>query len=188
MPFTAPQPRKKGFDAGVYDAVCYSVLDLGIQEDKFGTAHKMLIGWKMLDYTYEDGNYVSYHQTFTVKLSERAKLTEVLSGWFISEEVDWSKTCFSKLLNKACKIVLAPNMNGNISVKNVLPSDRKEVMDNTEFFSFDDWKKENAEALPEFFNSEGNGWKADRIKSSLTYREIKENVNGDVVVEEEACE
>ena len=76
-------------------------------------------------------------------------------------------------------------MNGNISVKNVLPSDRKEVMDNTEFFSFDDWKKENAEALPEFFNSERNGWKADRIKSSLTYREIKENVNGDVVVDEE---
>ena len=64
MPFTAPQPRKKGFDAGVYEAVCYCVLDLGVQEDKFGTAHKMLIGWKMLDYTYEDGNYVSYHQLF----------------------------------------------------------------------------------------------------------------------------
>ena len=185
MPFTAPQPRKKGFDAGVYEAVCYCVLDLGVQEDKFGTAHKMLIGWKMLDYTYEDGNYVSYHQTFTVKLSERAKLTEVLSGWFIGQEINWSETCFSKLINKSCKLVLAPNMNGNISVKNVLPSDRKEVIDNTEFFSFDDWQlKENGEALPDFFDSERNGWKDDRIKQSLTYKEIKE-VKQEIVVDEE---
>ena len=171
MPLTAPQGSKKGFEAGIYDAICYCVLDFGLQEDKFGTGHKILLGWKLIDRTYSDGNYVSYHQTFTLSLNDRAKLKEILTSW--QPETDFSQTCFSKLLNKGAKLVLAPNMNGNVSAKSCMQFETEEKIE-VEFFSFDDWKKDGCGELPEFLNTERNAWKKDRITSSMTYKELKE--------------
>jgi hypothetical protein len=185
MPFTAPQQSKKGFDAGIYEAILYSVIDIGRQETKFGVKHQMTIGWKMIEHCYDDGNPKSFHQTYNVALSPKAKLFELLNGLFIGQNIDWRQTCFSSLLGVGCKLILAPNANGNIKIQSVMPFDLGENKSITEFFSFEDWKESGATALPDFFNGERNAWKADAVKRSLDYREATTNnsVQPDVVVE-----
>ena len=172
MPFNAPKVSKKGIEAGVYNALCYCVLDIGMQESKFGVQHKMVIGWKLLDKTYDDGNNHSYHQTFSVKINPKSKLHELLSGWFMGEDVDWTEgEGFAKLLNRGCQLVLAPNENGTIVVKTAMPYDAGDAYSKSEFFSFDDWAASGAGALPEFFNEPRNEWKKTFVENSLTYKE-----------------
>lgn len=186
MPFTAPQGNKKGFEAGIYEAILYSVIDIGKQETKFGVKHQMTIGWKMIEHCYDDGNPKSYHQTYNVALSEKAKLFELLNGLFIGQNIDWSTTCFSKLLGMGCKLILAPNASGYVKIQSVMPFDLGDGnMSITEFFSFEDWKANGAGALPDFLLTERNSWKADAIKRSIDYREAVSNtkINEQVVVE-----
>lgn len=169
MPFTAPQQKGKGFDAGIYEAILYSVIDAGTQETKFGDKHQMIIGWKMIEHCYDDGNPKSYHQTYNVALGDKSKLSELLNGLFIGQSIDWSTTCFSKLLGIGCKLVLAPNANGYIKIQSVMPYDLGDNKSIAEFFSLDDWKASGAGALPEFLQTERNAWKADTVKRSKEY-------------------
>lgn len=173
MPFNAPKTSRKGIEAGVYNALGYCVLDIGEQESKFGIQHKMVIGWKLLDKVYDDGNNHTYHQTFTVKMSPKSKLQEMLSGWFMGQDIDWSETCFSTLINRGCQLVLAPNENGTVVVKTAMPYDAGSNSTVGEFFSFSDWEASGAGALPEFLNTERNSWKRNFIENSLTYKTIK---------------
>lgn len=164
MPLQAPETQKKGFEAGVYDAVCYSVLDLGTQENKFGKKHQVCIGWKFIEYTYEDGNNVSYHQTFTLSMNEKAKLRELLSGWCLSGVKNPESFDFETLLGKPCKVILAPNANGNVSAKSVIEAEIEDVPPFTaEFFSFADW---DGGDLPQFLTTDRNRWKRERIEQA----------------------
>tara|TARA_B100002019_G_scaffold111530_1_gene95936 strand:+ start:5030 stop:5602 length:573 start_codon:yes stop_codon:yes gene_type:complete len=167
MPLTAPQSTKKGFEAGVYDAICYSVLDIGTQENKFGTKHQIVIGWKFLEYTYEDGNNVSYHQTFTLSMNEKAKLREILQGWVLQGDKNPEAYDLSKLLGQGCKLILAPNANGTISAKSAIPNKVEEGQSVvTEYFSFQDW---DGGELPKFLTEDRNQWKRERIQASEEY-------------------
>lgn len=165
MPLTAPSTKKKGFEAGVYDAVCYAVLDIGTQENKFGTKHQIVLGWKFLEYTYEDGNNVSYHQTFTLSMNEKAKLREILQGWVLQGEKNPEAYDLSKLLGKGCKLILAPNANGTISAKSAIPFETDHPV-KTEYFSFEDWQ---GDELPKFLTEDRNQWKRERIQESAEY-------------------
>jgi hypothetical protein len=174
MPLTAPSSQKKGFEAGVYEAVCYSVIDIGTQENKFGTKHQVVIGWKFLEYTYEDGNNVSYHQTFTLSMNEKAKLRELLSGWCLQGVKNPEAFDLETLLGKPCKVILAPNANGTISAKSVIPSDNTDTPPiKTEFFSFGDY---DGGDLPSVFTEDRNQWKRERIIASEEYTAIQDKL------------
>ena len=167
MPLTAPRSEKKGFEAGVYDAVCYSVLDVGTQENKFGKKHQICIGWKFTQYTYEDGNNVSYHQTYTLSMNEKAKLRELLAGWCLGEVKNPEAFDFESLLGRPCKVILAPNTNGTIQAKTVMHADLEDVPPfKAEFFSFGDW---DGGDLPEFLMTDRNKWKRERIQEAEEY-------------------
>ena len=190
MGLTAPSSTRKGFEAGIYDAVCYSVLDIGTQENKFGKKHQIVLGWKFLEFTYEDGNPVSYHATYTLSMNEKARLREILAGWVLQGNKNPEAFDFQNLLGLGCKLILAPNSNGNITAKSAMPM---EVKDNqkieTEFFSFEDY---DGGELPSFLKTERNKWKLDRICDSEEYKGIVEknedhkvdNMNNDVKDEE----
>ena len=165
MAIKAQNTEKKGFDAGVYDAVCYSVLDIGHQENKFGEKHQIVIGWKFLDYTYEDGNYVSYHQTYTLSMNEKAKLRELLSAWCPEEMKKPYDFNLEELLGKPCKLILAPNANGTINAKSAIPSNKSAEV-KTESFSFNDY---DGGELPSFPTEDRNQWKRTRITESKEY-------------------
>jgi len=168
MPIKAQNTEKKGFDAGVYDAVCYSVLDIGTQENKFGEKHQLVIGWKFLDHTYEDGNYVSYHQTYTLSMNEKAKLRELLSAWCPEEMKKPYDFDLVELLGKACKLILAPNANGTVQAKSAIPSNKTADV-KTESFSFSDW---DGGELPRFLTEDRNQWKRNRVVEAKEYEAI----------------
>lgn len=169
MPLTAPQSNnKKGFEAGVYNAICYSVLDIGTHDGKFGKKHQICLGWKFYEFTYEDGNYVSYHQTYTLSLNQKAKLRELLQGWVLKDEKYPEAYDLQKLLGQQCKLILAPNANGTISAKNAISYTETEQIEpiKPEFFSFADW---DGGELPKFLLEDRNQWKRERIQQSEEY-------------------
>jgi hypothetical protein len=168
MPLIAPKTEGKGFEAGIYEAICYCVIDMGTQEDKYGKKHKILLGWKFLNHTYSDGNPMSYHQTFTFSMNEKARLREIMVSWFVGQQVEWDTFDFQKLLGLGCKLILAPNANGNIVAKNAMPHDVSGSFAEKEYFAFGDW---SGGQLPAFFNNDRNQWKLERVKASDEYKE-----------------
>lgn len=66
---------------GNHVAVCYMVVDLGMQQTNFGEKHKILIGWELVHEMMEDGRPFVISQQYTASLSEKANLRRDLESW-----------------------------------------------------------------------------------------------------------
>jgi hypothetical protein len=77
---------------GNHVAVCYMVVDLGVQQTSFGEKHKILIGWELVNEPMKDGRPFVISQQYTASLSEKANLRRDLESWrgrkFTKEELD----------------------------------------------------------------------------------------------------
>lgn len=166
MPLVAPSSNSKGMESGIYDAICCCVLDVGTQDTKYGSKHQIIIGWSLLSETYSDGTPKQYHETYTFSMNEKAKLREVLSGWVLNGSDHPELLDFESLLGKGCKLVMAPNANGNVRIKSILPHEIDGDFAETEFFSFADWK---GGTLPEFLMTDKNEWKLRKIQESVEF-------------------
>ena len=188
----APKEQtKKGLDAGIYHAVCYSVIDAGTAENKFDGKKKrsLILGWQLLDQFYPDGNNLKLHKTVTFSMNERATLRKYIASWFSGEQGDIEDFDFSKLLNKGCSLILAPNSVGNVTVENVMPYNTEGIeLDYVELFdlstfkggelpiALDDWKKETIKSSDEY----------QRIKSGGTVKAVQEAFGAKVTNIDEA--
>lgn len=180
----APKEEKKGIEAGVYNAVCYSVIDVGTSESKFDGKKKrnLVLGWKLLDKHYSDGNNLKIHKTVTFSMNEKATLRRFIQSWFAGQNVDLDDFNFKTLLNRGCSLVVSPNSNGNNTVSNVMPHNTTTMFDDVEIFSLDEFDGENLPALDE--------WKINMIRESDEYAQIfnqnaGQNPPADVVVDDD---
>ena len=162
------EEARKGLEAGIYNAICYSVIDVGTKENKFDgkKKHNLIIGWKLLDDFYSDGNPLRIHKTVTFSMNEKSNLRKYIQSWFSNEKVDLDDFDFNMILNKTCSLVLAPNSVGNVTIQNVMPYQSDFKLDTVELF---DLSKFTGGALPTM-----DEWKMEEIKNSDEYKAIVE--------------
>jgi hypothetical protein len=66
--------------AGICQARCFQVLDLGLQASQFGTQHKIVIRW-ITPHLGDDGAPLSIREMYTLSLDKKANLYKALKGW-----------------------------------------------------------------------------------------------------------
>ena len=78
--------------AGLHQAVCVDVQDLGVQESQWGSKHKVRLIWQIADVDPATGRRYELARKFTLSLHERAALRTVLESWrgkkFTDTELD----------------------------------------------------------------------------------------------------
>ena len=104
--------------AGVHQAVCCDVVDLGIVESEWQgqkkTAHKVRIIWQLAE-LMEDGRPYTVSSRYTASLHEKARLRADLQSWrgraFTAEELQ--QFDLEKLIGAGCLInVMHTSRNG----------------------------------------------------------------------------
>lgn len=83
MPIIATAGSSGSFEqvpAGMYQAVCAFVEDIGVQETKFGKSHKAVVCWELSE-RMTDGRPFMMSKQYTVSLNEKATLRHDLESW-----------------------------------------------------------------------------------------------------------
>ena len=135
-------------DAGVYDAICVGLVDVGTKKDKFTEKdrHQVLIIFELLDQFYTDSNgeeqRCSHSQFYTLSVHEKSNLRKALRGWrgrdFTADELKGFE--LKNILSKPCKLVITHSENGKAIIDNVMKFDGEvEQPMNIRYFSFDDF-------------------------------------------------
>jgi len=94
---------------GNHVAVCYRVIDLGTQTTTFNgeekTAHKIMLGWELVDEMMEDGKPFSVNNRYTLSGHPKATLRKTLESWrgrpYRDDELPFDT---AKLLGQPCMI------------------------------------------------------------------------------------
>jgi hypothetical protein len=178
----------KAFDPvpeGTFNAVCYSVIDLGTRLDDGGGGkwvpkkkHEIQISWEIPSERIlleKNGQTVdlprSVHKTYTLSLHEKAVLRKELQTWrgraFTKEEL--SGFDIKNLLGKSCLLQIIHSKKGDITYANVsaviaYPKGTEPLkLENPEkFYSLEDHRDVLPEGLPQ--------WLIDKIKTSDEYK------------------
>jgi len=83
MSFTLNPSQSQSFEpcpAGVTPALCYRIIDQGLQETAFGMKRRVLISW-LTKHTRQDGEPFSVHQTTTLSSHPQSTLVKMLTNW-----------------------------------------------------------------------------------------------------------
>ena len=88
---------------GVYNAVCCQVIDLGLQDGKWGLKRQVRIAFE-LDTKMDDGRPWLLGQTYTLSLHSKAMLHQLLLGWRGKSFADGEEFDILKLLGKYCQV------------------------------------------------------------------------------------
>lgn len=164
-------------EPGTYAAVCYGMIDLGMQyNDTFKNyAHKIVIQWELPDEKITiNGEQVSrvISKTFTVSLHERANLRKTLVSWrgkdFTDEELEGFD--LKTIVGVPCLLGLMPrDRNGRVYMEinsvSKIPKGMaapKGTLDKI-IFDLDADPLDKIDELPE--------WIANQIKDNETYKE-----------------
>lgn len=116
--FEKPKP-------GTYAAVCFKVVDLGVQEIVFQGKKKhmpkMIIGWE-IDEKMKDGRPFVVNKLYTKSMAETANLRKDLESWrgkgFSEDEISLFNE--SKILGKGCLLTLVESEDGKyVNIKTV---------------------------------------------------------------------
>ena len=138
-------------EPGIYDAVCYGLVDIGTQTDPVfnKTQHKAILKFELLDELYDDNGEEKrriFSQFYTLSLHEKAKLRRHLNGWrgkeFTKDELAGFE--MENILGKNCVLVVAHTEKGKAVIESISKY-KKEPADSSrphEYFSFDDFEGE----------------------------------------------
>jgi len=140
--------------AGNHIAVCYQVIDLGIQHGEYmgapTSSHKVRIAWELSNELMSDGRPFSIGSIFTLSLSEKSNLRPLLESWrgrpFTEQELEGFD--LKNVLGAACmvNVIHKPNqagqMRARVSSVSALPKGmQKPAISNPPlFYSIDDDK------------------------------------------------
>lgn len=164
-------------EAGAYAAICYGMIDLGMQfSEQYGrSSHKIAILWEIPSEILEvNGEHVTrtISQTYTCSLSERAALRRDLESWRGRPFTDAELTAFDlrNIVGAPCMLnIIHTERNGNtyanVSTIMRLPKGMEAPKGTREHLIFDLDESDLAllEKMPK--------WAVDKIKSSETYAE-----------------
>lgn len=165
---------------GVFDARCYQIIDLGVQETPFTdddgmkiNQPKVMFGWEILEAgtRREDGKPFTISQEYTNSIGDKANLRKVLESWrgkkFTPEEL--KSFSLPTVLGAYCQVQVLHKISvgkGNTyaTVANVMPikGEKPEAINPNLAFSTSEWDTEIFESLPKYTQA--------KITSSLTYR------------------
>ena len=67
--------------AGLHNAVCTMVVDLGLQPSLYGNKAKVLIGWELVNVLRDDGRPFVISRTFGATLSKQGALRPLIETW-----------------------------------------------------------------------------------------------------------
>lgn len=67
--------------AGLHDAVCISVIDLGLQQSQFGIKPKVLLQWELPNCLTDEGKPYTISRTFGATLHKQGGLRPLLAAW-----------------------------------------------------------------------------------------------------------
>lgn len=173
--------------AGIYDAVCYMVCDLGTQvagfddESKEIKRRRVRIGFELVDNLMADGRPFVVSKEFTASLHEKSQLTKTLVSWrgrsFTQEELGGFN--LKKLINVPCQVQIVEIMNNKTGkeyavIQNILPKNKHFQFSklHNEFVHFwlDTFDAEIFSKLYPFLQ--------EKIKTSPEYKELEVGING----------
>ena len=107
--------------AGLHDAVCISVIDLGMQSGPFGVKPKILLQWELPNVLTDDGKPYQISRTFGANLHKQGSLRPILAAWrgrdFTPEELKQFDVV--ALLGKPVKLLIQHTANGDKTYANV---------------------------------------------------------------------
>lgn len=160
MKISASNNSKTTVEAGLYPAVCYSLIDIGTQEntyqDKTNYQRKAILKFELLDEFDSDEKRVVLSQIYNMSLSEMSKFRKHLKGWRGRDFTEEELNCFEP------KNILGGNVILNVIISDkgraiidgmarfkdeAVPAQREE-----EYFSFDNFSE--GTSLPDYI-SEG---------------------------------
>ena len=94
--------------AGLHDAVCISVVDLGMQQSVFGIKPKVLLQFELPNVLTDDGKPHTISRTFGATLHKQGGLRPLLAAWrgrdFTPEEL--KSIAIDGLLGKPVKLLI----------------------------------------------------------------------------------
>lgn len=147
--------------AGTHRAICYAVVDMGMQESTYGTKHKIRMSWELSDETMQDGRPFSVSKQYTLSLNEKATLRHDLEAWrnrgFTPEELDGFD--LFTVVGVPCLVTVThkPSQDGSRTYANVtgvtgLPKgmEKPNMVNPPMRFSPDDPQHNDASILPEW--------------------------------------
>jgi hypothetical protein len=108
---------------GNHLAICFMIVDLGTQTDRFGSARKIAIGWELSDELNEKGEPFRQTHFYTLSLNEKSNLRKHLITWrgrdFTEDELKGFD--LKNLLGKPCllSIVHSSSEDGSKTYSNV---------------------------------------------------------------------
>lgn len=109
---------------GQYTGRCYRVIDLGIQESKFGLKEQVFIAWELIgtdDPRMADGRPFSVSSKYTASLDERSILYRDINSWRGKKftEAELNEFDLTKVLGAYCTIQVVHNESGERTYANV---------------------------------------------------------------------
>lgn len=164
-------------EAGTHPAICYGLVDLGIQySEKYkNSKQKILIMWELPDEKIEvDGKPVSrvISQTYTCSLNEKSVLRKDLASWRGRDFTDEELAAFDlrNIVGAPCLLSIIHKESGGATYANVggvmkLPKGMPPLVQTVEtiVFDLDETPLEEMDRLPD--------WVRRRIEASETYKE-----------------
>ena len=94
--------------AGLHDAVCISVIDLGMQQSVYGVKPKILLQWELPGCLGDDGKPMTISRTFGATLHKQGGLRPLLAAWrgrdFTPDEL--KSFAIDGLLGKPVKLLI----------------------------------------------------------------------------------
>jgi len=98
----------KNAPAGLHQAVCVDVVDLGVIETSFGNKHMCRLVWQIEEIDSDTGRPFSVGKRYSPSLHEKATLRKDLESWrakpFTKEELDGFD--LEKLLGVNCQLMV----------------------------------------------------------------------------------
>lgn len=111
---------------GMYNAVCYRVVDLGTHESEYlgqkNIKREVMISWE-IDELMKDGRRFAISGFYTASLNEKAKLRAMLESWrgraFNEDELKGFD--LANVLGAPCMVNITLNDKGKVRVSSVSP-------------------------------------------------------------------
>ena len=187
------QTTKKNFEpipAGSYAARCYSMIEMGTNQETYQGLDKMVnkvrITWELPTETqvFKEENGPEpriISKEFSLSMHEKANLRGFLESWRGKSFTDNEAKSFdvTKLLGVPCllsithKTATNGNTYANISSVSLLPKGMEcpEMVNERQELSFDKFKKELFESLPDFIK--------EKIQTSQEYQSLSNQTDED---------
>jgi hypothetical protein len=118
MSFIIEETAREPIPAGTHLAVCVSVVQLGLQEDKFGRRKKLWLRWELPELTASHADNGGKQRIgtpligrlYTRSLDAKANLRKHLESWLATKDVPRD---ILKVLGKPCMLSVTHRENGD---------------------------------------------------------------------------